>query len=206
MDIWIKALFVSGNINEECITTSSNNIIYLIQNEIQAQGRTTLYSVTVILTEKSEITNVWLLIGWTERRKCSPPNSDMDYRVFNMRTFLCVHIHTGVGQTDESAQHWLGKTLTSFSCAPDGTRTSGNGIHWILRPTLYQLSHHVPHWCLSYFSSVLLLSLNCFVTFRNFDLIDEYISFSIILFDFAVSDVLSHTSFVVLLLSRNCNI
>ena len=40
----------------------------------------------------------------------NPPNSDMDYRIFNMRTwlFLCVLIHTGVaGHTDsESAQHF----------------------------------------------------------------------------------------------------
>ena len=70
----------------------------------------------------------------------------MDYRVFNVRTFLCMHIHTGVGHTDnESEQHFgLGKSLTNFSCAPNGNRTSGHGIHWISRPTLHQLSHHVP--------------------------------------------------------------
>ena len=28
-----------------------------------------------------------------------------------------------------------------------GIWTSGHGIHWISRPTLYQLSHHVPHFC-----------------------------------------------------------
>ena len=50
----------------------------------------------------------------------NPPHSDMDYRIFNVRTFLCVHIHTGVGHTDnESTQHFLlRKTLTNFSCAP----------------------------------------------------------------------------------------
>ena len=38
----------------------------------------------------------------------NPPNSDMDYRILNVRTesFLCVRIHTGVGHTDESAQHF----------------------------------------------------------------------------------------------------
>ena len=76
------------------------------------------------------------------------PNSDMDYRSFNVRTwpFLCVHIHTGVGHTDsQSAQHlWLGKTLTNRSCAPDGIRTSGL---WISSPTLYPLSHPAaPLW------------------------------------------------------------
>ena len=37
----------------------------------------------------------------------NPPNSDMDYSIFNVRTwpFVCVRIHTGVGHTDsESAQ------------------------------------------------------------------------------------------------------
>ena len=68
----------------------------------------------------------------------------MDYRTFNVRTWsiLCVRIHTGVGHTDnESAQHvWLWKTLTIFSCAPDGIRTSGLCIS---SRTLYQLSHPV---------------------------------------------------------------
>ena len=45
----------------------------------------------------------------------NPPNSDMDYSIFNVPTwsFLCVRIHMGVGHADsESAQHfWLGKTL-----------------------------------------------------------------------------------------------
>ena len=36
------------------------------------------------------------------------------------------------------------KTLTNVSCAPDWIRTSGHGIHWISRPTLYHLSQHVP--------------------------------------------------------------
>ena len=44
----------------------------------------------------------------------NPPTSDMDYRIFNVRTgSLCVCIHTGVRHTDiKSAQHfWLRKTL-----------------------------------------------------------------------------------------------
>ena len=66
----------------------------------------------------------------------NPPNSDMDYRIFNVRmwSLLCVCIHTGIGHTDsESARFWLGKTHifdlekhtfltwknTHFSCAPD---------------------------------------------------------------------------------------
>ena len=51
----------------------------------------------------------------------NPPNSDMDYRIFTVRTwsFLRMHIHTGVGHTDsESAQHfWLGKTHKFFLCS-----------------------------------------------------------------------------------------
>ena len=75
----------------------------------------------------------------------NPPNSDMDYKSFNVRTwpFLCMRIHTGVGHTkNESAQHfWLGKTLTNCSCAPDGFRTSGLSIS---TPTLYDSSHPSP--------------------------------------------------------------
>ena len=39
----------------------------------------------------------------------NPPNSDMDYRIFNMctRSFLCVRIHKGVGHIDsKSAQQF----------------------------------------------------------------------------------------------------
>ena len=75
----------------------------------------------------------------------NPPNSDMDYRIFNMRTwsFLCVHIHTGVGHTDsQSAEHVLIRKThnLNFSCAPDGIRTF---VLWIWSPMLYQLSYSV---------------------------------------------------------------
>ena len=46
-----------------------------------------------------------------------PRNSDMDYRICNMRTwsFLCVSIHTGVGHTDnESAQHFDSEKLSQI--------------------------------------------------------------------------------------------
>ena len=67
---------------------------------------------------------------------CNPPNFDMDYRILNVHTFLCMRIHTGVGHIRQRASttFWLGKTFTNFSCALDGIRTSGHGIHWILRP------------------------------------------------------------------------
>ena len=58
----------------------------------------------------------------------NPPNSDIDYRIFDVRTrsFLCVSIHTGVGHTDnESTQHFDSEKLTNFYWAPDGDRTSG---------------------------------------------------------------------------------
>ena len=48
----------------------------------------------------------------------NPPNSDMDCRIFNVRTslFVFVRVHTGVGHTgSESAQHfWLGKNSHKF--------------------------------------------------------------------------------------------
>ena len=58
---------------------------------------------------------------------------------------LSTSTQSTAGDTDnDSAQHFDSKKLTNFSCAPDGIRTSGHGIHWILRPMLYQLSHHDP--------------------------------------------------------------
>ena len=34
--------------------------------------------------------------------------------MFYVRTFLCVRIHTGVGHTDESAQHFDSEKLSKF--------------------------------------------------------------------------------------------
>ena len=79
----------------------------------------------------------------------NPPNSDMDYRIFNVRTwlFLCVRgVHMGVGHTDsESAHFWFGGgKLPDFSCAPDAGRVWTSYL-WISNLTLYQLSHPVIH-------------------------------------------------------------
>ena len=52
-----------------------------------------------------------------------------------------MRIHTGVGHTDESAQHfWFCKTHRSFVVLLPRVWTSGI---WILSPMLYQLSHPV---------------------------------------------------------------
>ena len=70
------------------------------------------------------------------------PNSDVDYRIFNVRTwpFLCVRIHTrrGWAHRQRVDTTFLTEKLTNFSCAADGVRTSGL---WISSPTLYRLSH-----------------------------------------------------------------
>ena len=54
----------------------------------------------------------------------------MDYRIFNVRTLLCVCVYTGVGHTDnESAQHFNSEKLLQKNVyAPDGIRTSGHGV------------------------------------------------------------------------------
>ena len=45
----------------------------------------------------------------------NPPNSDMNYRISNVRTFLCLRIHTGVGDTDnESVKHFDSEKLSHF--------------------------------------------------------------------------------------------
>ena len=45
----------------------------------------------------------------------NPPNSDMDYMIFKVRTrsFLCACIHIGVGHTDKST-HFDSEKLTIF--------------------------------------------------------------------------------------------
>ena len=57
----------------------------------------------------------------------NPANSDMDYRIFNVRAwcFVCVRLHTGARPTaSESARPcWLVHSLTSLYCAPAGIRT-----------------------------------------------------------------------------------
>ena len=47
----------------------------------------------------------------------NPPNSNMDYRIFNVRiwSFLCVRTHTGVGHTNNELA--LGKTDNFFLCS-----------------------------------------------------------------------------------------
>ena len=68
----------------------------------------------------------------------NPLNSDMDYRIFNVRTwsFVCLHRRRGVGHIDsESAQpFWLGKTvflvlLTGFQSSTFGSAVRRSN-HW----------------------------------------------------------------------------
>ena len=64
-----------------------------------------------------------------------------------MWSFLCVHVHTGVGHTDsESAQTFFTwKKITNFSSAPDGVQTFCHWIYGVM--TLYQFSHPITsHW------------------------------------------------------------
>ena len=73
---------------------------------------------------------------------------------------MCVYTHRdGAHRQRVTITFWLGKTLTNFSCAPNGIKTSSHGIHWILRLTLYQLSHHI---CLTSLSLPLLFAASCF--------------------------------------------
>ena len=54
----------------------------------------------------------------------NPPNSDRDYRIFNVRTwsFLCMYTHSG--RTHRQRDSIVLTQKHSFSCAPDGIRTS----------------------------------------------------------------------------------
>ena len=73
----------------------------------------------------------------------NPPNSDVVYRIFNVRPFLCVRLHTEVGHTDnESAQHfdsnqYVATTTSSvqFSSVQDGIHAAGKA-HMRSTPSL----------------------------------------------------------------------
>ena len=55
------------------------------------------------------------MLGLFVLRFRNPPSSDMDYRIFNVRTFLCVRVHTGVEHTDgESAQQFDSEKLSQI--------------------------------------------------------------------------------------------
>ena len=57
----------------------------------------------------------------------NPPNSDMDYWIFNVRTwsFVCARMHTGGLGTPTVSQHNLfdSENLKRFACALDGIQT-----------------------------------------------------------------------------------
>ena len=65
-------------------------------------------------------------------------------------SFLCVRDHSCalVGHTDSKSAHhfWLGKTHVSFSCAPDGVRTSGHQILNLLYQLSYPIRDQSCHW------------------------------------------------------------
>ena len=91
----------------------------------------------------------------------NPPNSDMDYRIFNvhMWSFVCVHAyntHRGWAHWQVSTTFFSRKKITIFFCAPDwaGIRTWGV---WISSLMLYQLSHPVTPW---HYFPLTLLSLD----------------------------------------------
>ena len=72
----------------------------------------------------------------------NPPKSYMDYMIFNVRkwSFSCVRItiQTAVGHTNsESAQQFLTRKHSRFSCASDGFRTQVMGSigSWVRRST-----------------------------------------------------------------------
>ena len=75
----------------------------------------------------------------------NPPNSEMEYGIFNVRTcsfMCCAYTHGGWAHRQRVSTICLTrKNSQLFSCAPDGIRTI---VLWTLSPTLYQLSHPVP--------------------------------------------------------------
>ena len=84
-----------------------------------------------------------------------PLNSDMDHRIFKhayLIILMCAYTHGGcVHQHRVSTTFWLWKTHTTFSCAPDGVRTSSLWIssrcctNWASRHSGCNLKPEVGH-------------------------------------------------------------
>ena len=76
----------------------------------------------------------------------NPPNFDMDYMTFNVRTrsFFCVRIHTGDGHAHRQrvSTIFLTRKNSDVSCAPNGIRTS---VLWIVSPTSTNWATPSPH-------------------------------------------------------------
>ena len=90
------------------INVPINIILLLLRSSIGGVAYVTVFLIPPPLGQPNSV------FGGTDARwlfSCfhNPPNSDGDYRIFNVRTrsFVCVRIHTGVGHTDiESAQQF----------------------------------------------------------------------------------------------------
>ena len=75
----------------------------------------------------------------------NPPNSDMDYMVFNVCTwsflFMCVYTHRDWAHWQRVSTTWTWKKTDKFFLCSWWGSNSGYGIHWIMSLTLYQLGH-----------------------------------------------------------------
>ena len=88
----------------------------------------------------------------------NPPNSDMDYRVFIMRTLLCVRIHTGfVG----SLVRWFVRSFVRFF---------HSSIHSFIRVFLCSSVHR-------YRSSVIDSLIDCLIDWFIHSFIHSFINF-----------------------------
>ena len=76
---------------------------------------------TLILTQFAPAQLLFFSACWVVSCFHNPPNHDMDYRIFIIHAYVSILVSVcwaywqRVGTT-----FWLGKTLTNFTCAPDG--------------------------------------------------------------------------------------
>ena len=87
----------------------------------------------------------------------SPPNSDMDYRIFIVHTwsFLCMRVHTGVGHTDGESAHFSRKNsqilrvlLTGFKPSAFGSKSDSLPIEPPRYPRLWWHNYFLWWWIL----------------------------------------------------------
>ena len=112
---------------------------------------------------------------WVSSCFHNPPNSDMDYRIFYVRTFLCVRLHTGVGHNRRPTMNYVYPLQVSLGqrqikCAwrhLDWPINDWEGGLWPRFST-----RHIKHWSLSVLTkfTTIVFSLSSMITlhFKHF--------------------------------------
>ena len=137
-------------------------VLFRIRNELTALGRVASFEACcqwpLLSVQITRLGTHYLTLKFTVQEYIYPPVSKVHAGSFCVSTktltwttgsLMCVCDHSyacvytqGWAHRQRVSTTFLTRKNTKMSCAPDGVRTLGHKIHWTLRLTLYQLSHH----------------------------------------------------------------